>query len=390
MSFVAPALRWPDTLATHLPQPLKDTGIPPQYFVIVPATLLAVLLTYTLTQASSVANAPHLASTSSDVDFTQKRSHGRSSTVVLVGLSETGKTSLFASLVYGTTPSTLPSQKLSQGLITSSLEASKPVTLIDLPGHPRLRPLVDEHLSQADGLVICIDAVMASKSSTSSRPGVDGESITDVADLLHSTLTVLAKQRSRSSSLAPPSVLVLFTRADLSPLLGGSSVGTDAAKDEKRRAQLLSRCRTTLESELGQRRANMGLGRRRGGAGVKIAGLGKVADAEVATAGGMFEWVKRALGLTSTTSTAPAQEEDEEEEDEVVDYIDWAASQRATEDGVGAGSFSFDRLDDHVVWGGKVDFALATVGKNRSWDQTEKVDTSGLTDFTRWIDELQQ
>ncbi|CBQ69519.1 conserved hypothetical protein [Sporisorium reilianum SRZ2] len=413
MAFVAPAVRWPDAVASHLPQPLKDSGIPPQYFVIVSATLLAVLLTYTLSKASAKANAPHLASAASDQEYTTKRSHNRASTVLLVGLSDTGKTSLFSSLVYQTTPATLPSQKLSQGLVAASaLDADatlKPVTLVDLPGHARLRPLVDEHLSQADGLVICIDAVMASKAASSaSRPG-DAETIIDAADLLHSTLTALARQRSRSSnSVAPPSVLVLFTRADLSPLLGGAAAGTDAAKDEKRRAQLLARCRTTLESELAQRRLNMGLGRRRAGAGgaagnVKIAALGKVADADPASApGGVFGWLKRALGLGGSggsVSAEAADGEDDEEDDEVVDYIDWAASQRALS-GAGetplgaASSFSLDRLDEDVAFGGKVEFALASVGKTRSWDQgvekEGKVDVSGgLLEFSKWIVELQ-
>lgn len=425
MAFVAPAVRWPDAVASQLPQPLKDSGIPPQYFVIVPATLLAVLLTYTFTKASSkVSNSAHFVSAGStdDYEYTTKRSKGRASTVVLVGLSDAGKTALFSSLVYQTTPATLPSQKLSQGPIaTSSLTTSegenvKPITLVDLPGHPRLRPLIDEHLHSADGLVICVDAITASKASTSTssaRPG-DAETITDVADLLHSTLTSLAKQRARSasSSLAPPSVLVLFTRADLSPLLGGAAAGTDAAKDEKRRAQLLSRCKTTLEAELGQRRANMGLGRRKAGGGaggnVKIAGLGKVVDADPAFAsgnggGGVFGWIKKALGLSSggsgNVSADAAAGEEEEEEEEVVDYIDWAAAQRAAEvgeSGVGGAGFSLEKLDDHVVFGGKVEFALASVGKTRSWDGKEsekeegKADPSGgLNDFKNWIVELQ-
>lgn len=419
MAFVAPAVRWPDAVASHLPQPLKDSGIPPQYFVIVPATLFAVLLTYTFTKASTKLNAPHLSSAGSlsDQEYTTRRSHNRPSTVVLVGLSDAGKTSLFSSLVYQTTPATLPSQHMSQGLVdVASLPEStslKPVTLVDLPGHPRLRPLVDEHINQADGLVFCIDAVMASKAVTSSasRPG-DAETITDVVDLLHSTLTTLAKQRARSSThLAPPSVLVLFTRADLSPLLSGAGAGTDAAKDEKRRAQLLARCTATLENELGQRRANMGLGRRRAG-NIKIAGLGRVADADPAVSGaggGVFGWIKKALGLNGSrgaNASADAAEGDEDDEDEeVVDYIDWAASQRAAEkdeSGLGAASFSLERLDDHVVFGGKVEFALASVGKVRSWagtgeqaardaeaGETKSDPSGGIHGLKQWIVELQ-
>lgn len=418
-------MRWPDAVASHLPQPLKDTGIPAQYFVIIPATLLAVILTYTLTKASAKVNAPHLASlVSAHSDYTAKRSQNRPSTVVLVGLSDAGKTSLFASLVYGSTPATVPSQTMSQGVVSTSAlsDTLKPVTVVDLPGHARLRPLVDEHLHQADGLVICVDAVTASKASTpSTRPAGDVATITDVADLIHSTLTTLAKQRARSSTnVAPPCVLVLFTRADLSPLLGGSAAGTDAAKDEKRRAQLLARCKTTLEAELGQRRANMGFGRRKtaGGGGarnVSIAGLGKVADADPGVTGteeGVFGWVKRALGLAGKLGfggavDAAGAEDEDDDEDEVVDYIDWAASQRvlnsndASGAALGAPSLNLNKLDDHVVFGGKVEFALASVGKERSWSQQsehagegkepgKKADASGgLDDFKRWIADLQ-
>ena len=412
MAFVAPAVRWPDAVASHLPQPLQDSGIPPQYFVIVPATLLAVILTYTLSKASAKVNAAHLVSNSaSNEAYITKRSHNRPSTVMLVGLSDTGKTSLFSSLVYEATPATLPSQRMSQGVVAAtaldSQVAVKPITLVDLPGHARLRPLVDQHLSQADGLVICVDAVMASKASTStsSRAG-DAETITDVVDLLHSTLTTLAKQRLRASnSIAPPCVLVLFTRADLSPLLGGAATGTDAAKDEKRRAQLLARCRTTLESELAQRRLNMGLGRRRTGiatgsaaGNVKIAGLGKVADADPALSGaatgGVFGWIKRTLGLSNprVSSDTTDADDDEDEDDEVVDYVDWASAQLG-ESAVGASSFSFDKLDEQVVFGGKVEFALASVGRTRSWSGAQEDDradiSAGLGGLKSWMVGLQ-
>ncbi|PWZ02013.1 hypothetical protein BCV70DRAFT_55101 [Testicularia cyperi] len=400
MAFVAPVVRWPDALTSHLPEPLRESGIPPQYFIAVPATLLAVLVAYTITKASARSPSAQLVTVSSADGYTSRRSVGRSPTVLLVGLADSGKTTLFSSLVYGTTPASL---------LASADASTKPITLVDLPGHPRLRPLLDENVHQADAIVICVDTVMASKSSLSSGSGrQDGESVTDAADLLHSTLITLAKSRSKgsagSSAVAPPSILVLFTRADQSPLLGGSSAGADKDKDEKRRAQLLSRCRTTLESELGQRRSNMGLGKRRGG--VKIAGLGKVADGDPSSAvssSGVLGWLKRMVGLSnggSSNAAAAAEEDEEEEDDEVVDYIDWHAAQRAMEASDagatnGASSFSLDKLDDEVVYNGKVDFALASLGKERTWsgDAAEQhapaTAADGTRDLQAWLVDLQ-
>lgn len=84
----------------------------------------------------------------------------------------------------------------------------------------------------------------------------------------------------------------------------------------------------------------------------------------------------------------------------MVDYIDWTASQRAlssaSETPLGVSRFSLERLDEDVVFGGKVEFALASVGKTRSWDQKQdeekdgKVDVGGeLLDLKRWIVGLQ-
>ena len=385
-------IRWQDLLAQHLPAPLRDSRVPAEYFVIVPTTLLALVLAYTLTarpasrleHAHTIASSSSLSAPLSASDA--KRSAGKAPTVLLVGLQDSGKTSLFSALVYNTVPPTLPSQVESHGQVELA-QASKPTNLTDLPGHPRLRPLLAEHVSHADALVICIDAVMATKAVSSSKPA-DGDALTDAADLVHSALTSLARNRQRNNA-APPSVLVLFTRSDLSPLLSNA----DAAKDEKRRAQLLSRCKTALEAELGRRRAGMGLGRRHGR--VRIAGVGKVvdgADAAPSSGTGIFGWIRRALGLGASRVGVQAQDEEEEEEEEeehkLVDYIDWNAAQRLTEGSAAATAFSLEKLDQDVVFGGKVDWALATAGKERGWTDTDAVD--GTADLRSWLAELQQ
>lgn len=420
MAFLAPAIRWPDALTSHLPQPLRDSGIAPQILVAVPATLVAVVIAYAITRASQQSAGAHLVTSATSDANVLKRAIGRSPTVLLVGLPDSGKTSLFSRLVYQTTPPTLPSQKLSTGTVeadalTSDARGIKPVTLLDLPGHPRLRPLLEEQIHQADGIVICIDALMASKANlgpSTTRPHAD-QTVTDAADLLHSTLTTLAKARARlSNNIAPPSVLVLFTRADLSPLLGSSGgAAPDASKDEKRRSQLLTRCRTTLENELGQRRSNMGLNRGPAAKGsVKIAGLGKVADADPSSLtpssspGGVFGWIKRALGVRSGSSSSTARhddnEDDEDDHEQVTDYIDWQAAQRAADpnaapsaNGVSAAgsTFSLSKLDDEVVQDGKVEFALSTLGKQRGWhlDSTDTTSTDGTHDLKSWLVQLQ-
>ncbi|SPO39260.1 related to SRP102  len=407
MAFVAPALRWPDAALPYLPASLRDSTIPPQHLFLASATLAVLLVSFLLTRSPRQLESAHLAATTAS--SADKRSRGKQPTVILVGLSDSGKTALFSELVYGATPETLPSQRESQGLVEPArilqpgdAESVKPTVLVDLPGHPRLRPKVDEYINQADGIVICVDAMAATKPANA-RVDRDANDVAAVADLVHNTLTSLAKQRLRSNSsstaaLSAPSVLVLFTRSDLSTLL--SAANADASKDLKRRQQLLTRCRTAVETELGQRRAGMGLGRR--SAGVRIAGVGKVVDGEpssLAPGDGIFGWIKRALGLGSSSSSRGPAADDVD----TLDYVDWQAARReavqaASQSGGGGGggtqasnTFSLEKLDEEVVWGGKVKWGLASVGKARAWDKGESVpvDQDGLRELKRWLVSLQ-
>ncbi|EPQ27611.1 uncharacterized protein PFL1_04749 [Pseudozyma flocculosa PF-1] len=372
MAFVAPALRWPDAALPYLPASLRDSTIPPQHLFLASATLAVLLVSFLLTRSPRQLESAHLAATTAS--SADKRSRGKQPTVILVGLSDSGKTALFSELVYGATPETLPSQRESQGLVEPArilqpgdAESVKPTVLVDLPGHPRLRPKVDEYINQADGIVICVDAMAATKPANA-RVDRDANDVAAVADLVHNTLTSLAKQRLRSNSsstaaLSAPSVLVLFTRSDLSTLL--SAANADASKDLKRRQQLLTRCRTAVETELGQRRAGMGLGRRSAG--------------------------------------ADGDDDDEADDVDTLDYVDWQAARReavqaASQSGGGGGggtqasnTFSLEKLDEEVVWGGKVKWGLASVGKARAWDKGESVpvDQDGLRELKRWLVSLQ-
>ncbi|GFP88022.1 signal recognition particle receptor subunit beta [Phtheirospermum japonicum] len=88
-----------------------------------------------------------------------------SNTVLLTGLSGSGKTVLFHQLRDGSShQGTVTSMEPNEGTFVLHSETSKkgkiePVHIVDVPGHSRLRPKLDEFLSQAAGLVFVVDAV---------------------------------------------------------------------------------------------------------------------------------------------------------------------------------------------------------------------------------------
>ncbi|KAG9455723.1 hypothetical protein H6P81_000231 [Aristolochia fimbriata] len=86
-------------------------------------------------------------------------------TVLLAGLSGSGKTTLFYQLRDGTThQGTVTSMEPNEGTFILHSESTKkgkpkPVHVIDVPGHSRLRPMLDNYLAQAACLVFVVDAV---------------------------------------------------------------------------------------------------------------------------------------------------------------------------------------------------------------------------------------
>ncbi|CAL1357114.1 unnamed protein product [Linum trigynum] len=89
----------------------------------------------------------------------------KSNTVVLTGLSGSGKTILFYQLRDGSShQGTVTSMEPNEGTCILHSEASKerkvkPVHIVDVPGHPRLRPKLDEFLPEAAGIVFVVDAL---------------------------------------------------------------------------------------------------------------------------------------------------------------------------------------------------------------------------------------
>jgi len=83
----------------------------------------------------------------------------------LVGLNGAGKTALFYQLKDGTThQGAVTSMEPNEGTFVLHSETTKkgsikPVHIVDVPGHPKLRPQLEELLPKACGLVFLIDAL---------------------------------------------------------------------------------------------------------------------------------------------------------------------------------------------------------------------------------------
>ncbi|XP_042500776.1 signal recognition particle receptor subunit beta-like isoform X2 [Macadamia integrifolia] len=85
-------------------------------------------------------------------------------TIVLAGLSGSGKTVLFHRLQDGSLPQgTVTSMDPNEGDFVLHSESSKVkmkhVHLVDVPGHPRLRPKLYEYLPQTAGLIFVVEAL---------------------------------------------------------------------------------------------------------------------------------------------------------------------------------------------------------------------------------------
>ncbi|GMH01271.1 hypothetical protein Nepgr_003110 [Nepenthes gracilis] len=89
----------------------------------------------------------------------------KSNTIILAGLSGSGKTVLFYQLRDGSShQGTVTSMEPNEGTFVLHSETDKkgkwkPIHLVDVPGHSRLRPKLDDFLPQAAGLVYVVDSL---------------------------------------------------------------------------------------------------------------------------------------------------------------------------------------------------------------------------------------
>ncbi|KAL7420530.1 hypothetical protein Q5752_004481 [Cryptotrichosporon argae] len=180
-------------------------------------------------------------------------------TVVLVGPSDSGKTSLFAALAHQThaaTHTSLTSSRTTFSLSVPSSPRARQVTLVDVPGHARLRDALAPHLSTADGTVFVVDASAVVRAAAG------------VAERLAPVLSALAvRSRSSGSGGGTQRLLILAHKADaLAPSQAQGRL------DAVARAKAVERVRTALTRELERLKAA-----RAGGAGGRIEGMARVA-----------------------------------------------------------------------------------------------------------------
>jgi len=226
----------------------------------------------------------------------RRRSSSRGNAILFVGPPDGGKTAILSTLVY---KQTLPTHASLQTNISAvTLPNKKVVSLVDIPGHPRIRDQFRDHMSDAKAVVFVVDASSVSRNGPA------------VAEHLHNILHALT---SIPPSQTAPSLLLLAHKCDL---LKTSTASAASTSDQL----AITRVRTILERELEKRRASQT-------GGVGIEGLGEEGEAGSemgglecsGASGGVFkfaEWEGGEVELMGTSvSVGKAQEAIEEKGD---------------------------------------------------------------------------
>ncbi|XP_055689620.1 signal recognition particle receptor subunit beta [Lutzomyia longipalpis] len=128
--------------------------------------------------------------------------------VLLVGLCEAGKTSIFTRLIYSEDRETFTSIKEN---IADYSSKNGYVRVVDIPGHERLRGKFDEYKNQARGVVFVLDSVALQKN------------IRDVADYLYTILL--------EPAIASLPFLILCNKQDETTAKGSSVIKTMLEKE---------------------------------------------------------------------------------------------------------------------------------------------------------------
>ena len=334
----------------------------------------------------------------------------RARKVMLLGGEQAGKTNVFLRLTMGVAPDTVTSQRVNTGSVPPSDACAHGLDMVDVPGHARLRTQASEYMDEVDALVFCIDASVASRGGSESATASAAlstlkrtdlqDALVDSVDYLHDVLRTLANRRlaAMESKRAPPALFVLFTRMDRSPLFMDHAL----LQDEKRRWQLLTRCRRGVESTLVSRRASRGL-HRTDSAGpaqgrVMMEDIDEVRDAS------RRSWMERARVALAR-----------------VPFLQWVDPARGSEDGVPAelhptrfghrvrggqghkqtnelandyimagSGMALDeplqRLDPRIIEGGRAKMGLAFIDRT-GWDPSQ-TQRDSLDDLYTWIETL--
>jgi signal recognition particle receptor subunit beta len=159
----------------------------------------------------------------------KRRSSSKGNSLLLVGPSDGGKTTILSQLAYNRILPTQTSMQTNASVMT--LSSNKSIRVIDVPGHPRLRYQFHDHLSDAKGVGLVVDTNSVSRNAPA------------VAEHLHHILHALT---SLPPSQSQPSLLILAHKSDLLKI--GSSSHANAA------TLAANRVKTILERELEKRR----------------------------------------------------------------------------------------------------------------------------------------
>lgn len=142
--------------------------------------------------------------------FISRRRHLRRS-ILLTGLSDSGKTLLFVRLVYSQFRHTFTSMKEN---VEEYMTSNKTFNIVDLPGQERLRnKFFDQYKSNAKAIVYVVDSVTIQKE------------IRDVAEYLY---TILSDASIQSNS---PSLLILCSKQDQPSAKGAQLIKTLLEKE---------------------------------------------------------------------------------------------------------------------------------------------------------------
>ncbi|TRM62587.1 signal recognition particle receptor beta subunit-domain-containing protein [Schizophyllum amplum] len=230
--------------------------------------------------------------------FTKRRSSARGSALLLVGPPDAGKSAILSALVYKRALPTHASLQTNSSFATL-LGAPKPLRVIDVPGHPRVRDQFKQYLGDARAIAFVVDA------NTVSRNGARA------AEHLHAVMRALS---SIPPSQPVPALLILAHKTDL--IKAGSA---DLAT---------GRVRTVLERELEKRRAAAA-------SGISVEGLG--ADGGVGAHGTLPDAEEEGAGAGLECAAGQAFTFDAWEGGEVVLLGTCAPAGTAMEDGKAGG-----------------------------------------------------
>ncbi|GAW09654.1 signal recognition particle receptor subunit [Lentinula edodes] len=172
----------------------------------------------------------------------RRKSQSKRNLVLLIGPSNSGKTAIFSSLVYGQAPPTITSMQANSSFLDLPGKRD-PIQIVDVPGHPRLRDQFKDFLSSAKALAFVVDANTASRNTAV------------VAEHLHAVLDAIM---AIPPSQPLPTLLILAHKCDL---IKASSSSADTS------ALAVTRVQTILERELERRKLSQS-----GGMGVEALG----------------------------------------------------------------------------------------------------------------------